>query len=241
MAGPGPSPAGSVRGDRAVREAVVHAAHQAFAEAAGLPQGVLEGGEGTEAFAVAALLLQRQAGQLQAADVEPGRGGGVAAGLAAVGGGAQEPGDEPGVERGRVGAQQGQVAAACERYRDLAERSGRDDIRRSLGRCHARLARDAYEAGRPAEAIGRYRQAVDASPEREHWNGLALAHARAGEVARGQVVLEQALRAFPDDPELLADMVLAAANEALRSAHEVVESKLKAQLPDLGGLGLPGL
>jgi DNA-binding YbaB/EbfC family protein len=45
----------------------------------------------------------------------------------------------------------------------------------------------------------------------------------------------------PDDPELLADMVLAAANEALRSAHEVVESKLKAQLPDLGGLGLPGL
>lgn len=45
----------------------------------------------------------------------------------------------------------------------------------------------------------------------------------------------------PDDPELLGDMVLAAANEALRAANEAVESKLRGQLPDLGGLGLPGL
>jgi DNA-binding YbaB/EbfC family protein len=44
----------------------------------------------------------------------------------------------------------------------------------------------------------------------------------------------------PDDPELLADMVLAAANEALRSASELVESKLRGQMPDLGALGLPG-
>ena len=44
----------------------------------------------------------------------------------------------------------------------------------------------------------------------------------------------------PDDPELLADMVLAAANEALRSATAAVEAKLKAQMPDLGALGLPG-
>ena len=43
-----------------------------------------------------------------------------------------------------------------------------------------------------------------------------------------------------DDPELLADMFLAAANEALRAAAEAVESKLRAQLPDLGALGLPG-
>jgi hypothetical protein len=35
-------------------------------------------------------------------------------------------------------------------------------------------------------------------------------------------------------------MVLAAANEALRSAQEVVEAKIKGQLPDLGALGLPG-
>ncbi len=45
----------------------------------------------------------------------------------------------------------------------------------------------------------------------------------------------------PDDPELLADTVLAAANEALRSAHDAVETKLRAQMPDLGALGLPGL
>jgi DNA-binding YbaB/EbfC family protein len=45
----------------------------------------------------------------------------------------------------------------------------------------------------------------------------------------------------PNDPELLADLVMAAANEALRSAHAKVEAKMKAMLPpDLGGL-LPGL
>ena len=45
----------------------------------------------------------------------------------------------------------------------------------------------------------------------------------------------------PDDPELLADMVMAAANEALRSAGDLVESKIRGQMPDLGALGLPGL
>jgi nucleoid-associated protein EbfC len=45
----------------------------------------------------------------------------------------------------------------------------------------------------------------------------------------------------PDDPELLADMVLAASNEALRAAAHAVETKLRAQMPDLGGLGLPGM
>ena len=45
----------------------------------------------------------------------------------------------------------------------------------------------------------------------------------------------------PDDPELLADMVLAASNEALRAAAQAVETKLRGQLPDLGALGLPGM
>ena len=45
----------------------------------------------------------------------------------------------------------------------------------------------------------------------------------------------------PNDPEMLADLVMAAANEALRAAHAKVEAKMKAMLPsDLGGL-LPGL
>ena len=45
----------------------------------------------------------------------------------------------------------------------------------------------------------------------------------------------------PDDPELLEDMVLAAVNEALRSAQSLIESKLGAAMGGLHGLGLPGL
>ena len=45
----------------------------------------------------------------------------------------------------------------------------------------------------------------------------------------------------PDDPEMLADLVLAASNEALRAAHAKVEAKMKGMIPpDLGGL-LPGM
>jgi DNA-binding YbaB/EbfC family protein len=50
----------------------------------------------------------------------------------------------------------------------------------------------------------------------------------------------------PDDAEILAEMVLAAVNEALRKAQELAESKLGGatsglDLGNLGGLGLPGL
>jgi nucleoid-associated protein EbfC len=47
----------------------------------------------------------------------------------------------------------------------------------------------------------------------------------------------------PDDPEMLEDTILAAVNEAVRSAKTMVESKLGAAagLEGLGGLGLPGL
>jgi nucleoid-associated protein EbfC len=50
----------------------------------------------------------------------------------------------------------------------------------------------------------------------------------------------------PEDVEILADMVLAAVNEALRSAQELAARKLGATTGDLdlgglGGLGLPGL
>lgn len=42
----------------------------------------------------------------------------------------------------------------------------------------------------------------------------------------------------PDDPELLADMVLAAVNEALRSASSLMESKMSGLMPGgPGGLG----
>jgi DNA-binding YbaB/EbfC family protein len=50
----------------------------------------------------------------------------------------------------------------------------------------------------------------------------------------------------PEDVEILADMVLAAVNEALRMAQELAESKMGGatagmDLGGLGGLGLPGL
>ncbi len=45
----------------------------------------------------------------------------------------------------------------------------------------------------------------------------------------------------PDDPELLADLVLAAVNEGLRSAQELAASRLGGLTGGMGNLGLPGL
>jgi DNA-binding YbaB/EbfC family protein len=46
----------------------------------------------------------------------------------------------------------------------------------------------------------------------------------------------------PDDPELLADMVQAAVNEAIRSAQALMEQRLGGLAGGaLGNLGLPGL
>lgn len=50
----------------------------------------------------------------------------------------------------------------------------------------------------------------------------------------------------PEDVDMLADMIIAAVNEALRSAQELAASKLGGatgglDLGGLGGLGLPGL
>ncbi|HEX6702998.1 MAG TPA: YbaB/EbfC family nucleoid-associated protein [Gaiellaceae bacterium] len=45
----------------------------------------------------------------------------------------------------------------------------------------------------------------------------------------------------PDDPEMLGDTILAAVNEALRSAQSLMESRLGGMMGGLGGLGLPGM
>jgi DNA-binding YbaB/EbfC family protein len=46
----------------------------------------------------------------------------------------------------------------------------------------------------------------------------------------------------PNDPEMLEDMILAAVNEAIRAAQNLMESKLGGLAGGaLGGLGLPGL
>jgi recombination protein RecR len=45
----------------------------------------------------------------------------------------------------------------------------------------------------------------------------------------------------PEDVELLQDMVLAAVNEALRSAQELAANRMGGLTGGLGDLGLPGL
>ena len=45
----------------------------------------------------------------------------------------------------------------------------------------------------------------------------------------------------PEDVDMLQDMVLAAVNEAIRSAQELASSKMNQAAGGLGGLGLPGL
>jgi nucleoid-associated protein EbfC len=47
----------------------------------------------------------------------------------------------------------------------------------------------------------------------------------------------------PEDVEMLADMILAAANEALRAAQELAAKRMEGVTGgmDLGSLGLPGL
>lgn len=45
----------------------------------------------------------------------------------------------------------------------------------------------------------------------------------------------------PDDPEGLADLVLAGVNQALKNAQDLMQSKLGGAMGDLKGLGLPGL
>ena len=59
-------------------------------------------------------------------------------------------------------------------------------------------------------------------------------------VVKSVVIAPEAID--PDDPELLQDMVLAAVNEAVRSAQELQQSKLGGLTGgmDLGSLGLPG-
>lgn len=62
----------------------------------------------------------------------------------------------------------------------------------------------------------------------------------AGEVISVEIAREAI---DPDDPEGLADLVLAGVNEALRSARAAVEEKAQQMIGDLGlgDLGLPGL
>jgi hypothetical protein len=63
----------------------------------------------------------------------------------------------------------------------------------------------------------------------------------AGEIIEVKIAREAV---DPDDAEMLEDMILAAVNEALRSAESLAQSKLGGAMGGLDlppGLGLPGL
>jgi nucleoid-associated protein EbfC len=60
----------------------------------------------------------------------------------------------------------------------------------------------------------------------------------AGEITEVKIASEAI---DPDDPEMLEDLVLAAVNEALRNAQDLMQSKLGGAMGGMSGLGLPGL
>ena len=91
-------------------------------------------------------------------------------------------------------------------------------------------------------------QADMAKAQEELKNEVVEASAGGGMVTvkiSGELELKE-LRIDPEDVELLQDMVLAAVNEAVRSAQELAATKMNAAAGGLagpgglGGLGLPG-
>ncbi|HZT53565.1 MAG TPA: YbaB/EbfC family nucleoid-associated protein [Gaiellaceae bacterium] len=85
------------------------------------------------------------------------------------------------------------------------------------------------------------REAAQATAQSSVGGGLVKVTANgAGEVLAVEISPDAV---DPDDPQALADLVLAGVNEALRSARAGVEAKAQQLLGDmgLGGLGLPGL
>ena len=69
--------------------------------------------------------------------------------------------------------------------------------------------------------------------------GMVVVKATGGDEIREIKIDPKAID--PDDPEFLEDAVLAAVNEALRSAQALAQTKLGGMMGGLGGLGLPGL
>ena len=90
--------------------------------------------------------------------------------------------------------------------------------------------------GALAQAQQVQQQVAEETVEASAGGGLVTVKANgAGEILEIRI---DAKAIDPDDPELLADTVLAAVNEALRSARQLVESRMGGLM---GGLGLPGL
>src|SRR4029453_10491465 len=86
-----------------------------------------------------------------------------------------------------------------------------------------------------AEMMKAQEELADETVEASAGGGMVTVIATgAGEIQKIQIAPEAI---DPDDPELLADTILAAVNEALRSANDLAQSRLGGMA---GGLGLPG-
>jgi DNA-binding YbaB/EbfC family protein len=87
-----------------------------------------------------------------------------------------------------------------------------------------------------AEMMKAQEELADETVEASAGGGMVTVVATgAGEIQKIQIAPEAI---DPDDPELLADTILAAVNEALRSANDLAQSRLGGMA---GGMGLPGL
>lgn len=99
------------------------------------------------------------------------------------------------------------------------------------------LMKQAQEMQQQMEAL--QEEAAKETAEASSGGGMVTVVASAGGEIKELRIDPKAID--PEDPELLADLVVAAANEALRAAHAKVEAKMKSIIPpDLGGL-LPGM
>jgi DNA-binding YbaB/EbfC family protein len=87
-----------------------------------------------------------------------------------------------------------------------------------------------------AEMMKAQEELADETVEASAGGGMVTVVATgAGEIQKIQIAPEAI---DPDDPELLADTIHAAVNEALRSANDLAQSRLGGMA---GGMGLPGL
>lgn len=131
--------------------------------------------------------------------------------------------------------QEGRIAEACDRYRDVVTRAASDQARRNLGSCLTRLGRDAYQADLPAQAVDYYQRALEVYGEAPAvWAALALAHLKGRDAGRAQGVLEQATQRFPDDADVL--YLLAEVQERQGRTREAGDSlrRLLARHPGHG-------
>jgi nucleoid-associated protein EbfC len=119
---------------------------------------------------------------------------------------------------------------------------------RACAPCFASVAAMAMDMNKLLQQVGEMQQQMQQAQEElaketvdaSAGGGMVTVTANgAGEIQRVKI---DPKAIDPDDPDMLEDMVLAAVNEAIRSAQSLAESKLGGLAGGaLGGLGLPGL